>query len=96
LTFFVLLCGSITLIRLFYKSVAVPLIYPLLKKLILRIMRRKSNLLKATDKGKCDESTNKRWVLVYGACTQLGRTVAKVFANYNYGLILVDANLSKL
>ena len=33
---------------------------------------------------------------MYGACSTLGKNVAKVFALYNYGVLLVDANLSKL
>ena len=37
-----------------------------------------------------------RWVMIYGACSHLGKLVTKVFANCNYGLILIDANLTKL
>ena len=34
--------------------------------------------------------------MIYGACSHLGKLVTKVFANCNYGLILIDANLTKL
>ena len=96
MTFLLLVLGTATLIRLLYKGIARPLVYPVLRKLALLILRRRSKLLVATEKGVQKAGEEKRWVLVYGACSTLGKTVAKVFAMYNYGLLLVDSNLSKL
>jgi len=39
---------------------------------------------------------DRKWVLIYGATSDLGRKVSKVFAEHQYGLILVDSNLNQL
>jgi short-subunit dehydrogenase len=35
-------------------------------------------------------------VILYGACSHMGQTCARVMLKYGYSLILVDANLHKL
>jgi len=51
-------------------------------------MKRKSKLLAP--------QTSERWVIIYGACTRVGKMTAKVMASKNYSLILIDQSLSKL
>lgn len=78
-----------------------PLVYPLVRSLFYRVVRRRSKLLplvtnlKKAAPSQSDEAERK-WVLVYGAANHLGTQVSKVFAAHGYGLVLVDASLSKL
>ena len=51
-------------------------------------MKRKSKLLR--------NQTTDTWVMIYGACTKVGKLTAKNFAKFNYKLILVDSNIAKL
>ena len=104
LTFLILVFGIAFTIRLLYKYVAKPLIYPVLRHLFYRLFRKRSkllppvkNLAQITAKGTADQDeSNIKWVLIYGATNNLGTQVAKVFASHGYALVLVDGNLTKL
>jgi FlaA1/EpsC-like NDP-sugar epimerase len=87
-TFAILVIGVVSLARLLTRRLLIPMLYPLLRKLFLHLIRRKSKLL--------SKQTNEKWVLINGACTKVGKFTAKILAARNYSLILVDQNLSKL
>lgn len=87
LTFLILLFGLGCLLRSTFRRIYMRLVFPILRRLF-QGLRRKSSLL-ARQKGDT-------FVLIYGACTKLGKLTAKVFASYNYSLVLVDRDLSKL
>ena len=102
LTFLILVFGIAFSIRILYKYVAKPIIYPILRHFFYRWVRKRSkllppikNLAQVTIDAQKDEQSVK-WVLVYGATNNLGTQVAKVFAAHGYALVLVDGNLSKL
>lgn len=99
-TFVLLVLGSTYLVKLLYKGVLIPIIYPFLRKIFYAILKKRSKLLPVSlgsNQLKRDVQTKElKWVLVYGACSHLGKLVTKVFANHDYGLMLIDANLTKL
>ena len=99
-TFILLVLGSSYLAKLLYKGLLVPLIYPFLRKIFYFILKKRSKLLPisvGSNKLKRETKTIEiKWVLIYGASSHLGKLVAKVFANHDYGLMLVDGNLTKL
>ena len=104
LTFLILVFGIAFSIRIVYKYVAKPLVYPVLRHLFYRLVRKPSKLLppvknlsQITAKATSDQDESSiKWVLIYGATNNLGTQVAKVFASHGYALVLVDGNLSKL
>lgn len=97
MTFLILVFGIAFSIRLLYKYVAKPLIYPVLRHLFYRLIRGRSKLLPGVKNlASIAQSDEQKWVLVYGATNHLGTQVAKVFASHGYALVLVDSNLSKL
>ena len=77
-------------IRSVWKRVVLPWLHPLIKKVFRMLFIKKNKLLAKR------ESKDKEWVLVYGACTKVGKLTAKVFAQVGCSLLLVDADLSKL
>ena len=98
-TFILLVLGSAYLVKLLYKGVLIPIIYPFLRKVFFTILKRRSKLLPlaiGSLQSKQIKNKSLKWVLVYGACSHLGRLTAKVFANHEYGLMLIDSNLTKL
>ena len=106
----ILVFGIAFSIRLLYKYVAKPIIYPILRHIFYRVFRKRSRLLPPVKNlasiasnakaiyGDIDDdgSGGIKWVLIYGATNNLGAQVAKVFASHGYALMLVDGNLSKL
>ena len=90
LTFLILVFGIAFSIKLLYKYVAKPILYPIFRHFFYRLVRTRSKLLppvknlsKISAKvgsNSTDESSDIKWVLIYGATNNLGKQVAKVFA----------------
>lgn len=66
--------------------------WPSMKQLFRSVFRKKNKLLDAS----CFAQNNEKHVILYGACSHMGQTCARVMLKYGYSLILVDANLHKL
>lgn len=66
--------------------------WPSMKQLFRAAFRKKIRLL---DPASFAENASKH-VILYGACSHMGQTCARVMLKYGYSLILVDANLQKL
>ena len=94
-TFVVLVFGIVFSVRLLFKYVARPLIYPILRHFFYRIFRSRSNLLPPVE-NLSKQVEKRKWALIYGATNHIGSLAAKVFASHGYALLLVDANLGKL
>ena len=89
LTFLILVFGIAFSIKLLYKYVAKPILYPIFRHFFYRLVRTRSKLLppvknlskiSAKASNPTDETNDIKWVLIYGAANNLGKQVAKVFA----------------
>ena len=89
LTFLILVFGIAFSIKLLYKYVAKPILYPIFRHFFYRLVRTRSKLLppvqnlskiSAKVSNPIDETNDIKWVLIYGAANNLGKQVAKVFA----------------
>ena len=89
LTFLILVFGIAFSIKLLYKYVAKPILYPIFRHFFYRLVRTRSKLLppvqnlskiSAKVSNPTDETNDIKWVLIYGAANNLGKQVAKVFA----------------
>ena len=83
----IFLLGFIAAVKLLYKAIAYRILIPVVKS-ILKLFRAEIAL---------EKGTPTKFVIVYGACTRVGRLVAKVIAvKFGYSVFLIDQNLSKL
>jgi hypothetical protein len=83
----ILLLGLIAFAKLLYKAIAYKILVPVVKR-ILKLFKTEIAL---------EKGSSSKFVIVYGACTKVGRLVAKVIAvKFGYSVFLIDQNLSKL
>ena len=94
LSYLLLVLGTYQFLKMVTKSYD-KVIYPALKKIFYFLFKQSNRLLTIDPYVKESLNPNK-FVLIYGATNHMGQTVAKLFAKYNYSLILVDSNLDKL
>lgn len=66
--------------------------WPSMKNIFRQVLRRRSPLLEMSK----FEENHKKHILLYGACSHMGRTAASIFVKYGYAVILIDTNFEKL
>jgi len=77
----IFLIGLIALSKLLYKVIAYKVILPLTKR-IAKLFKSKIQL---------NQGNPSKFVIVYGACTKVGRLVAKVIClKFGYSVFLID------
>jgi hypothetical protein len=64
--------------------------WPAMKQIFRSVLRKKIKLL---DKSR---DNRKSYVIIYGACSHMGKITSNLFIKYNYSLIMIDADLQKL
>ncbi|CDW86441.1 UNKNOWN [Stylonychia lemnae] len=92
-SYLLVILGTVQLVKLLNKSYS-DLLYPTLKRLFYFIFKRSHRLL--TKDPFLVTQNKEKFVLIYGATNHMGQQTAKLFAKYNYSLILVDSSLDKL